>query len=559
MTGPLLRLTIEGVGLIERADIAFGAGFTAFTGETGSGKTMLLGALDAALGGRVERDLVHGERARVVLELDGSRLRERLAGYGIALAPDDDVVIVREIAAAGRSQARVNGTAVSATQLREIGALVVDSVGQGEAQRLLDPAFARDLLDRAGGEEALALRAAVREAHEARRLVARERDLVRASGERAASDRAFAEFARAEIDEAGVTDDDEDERLRERRDVLADAERIAGALARARAALEDDGAAVDGLGLAARSLANLARYGEPFAGLAATADALQADAGALATALARAADDVEHDPHELAAVADRLAALDALKRKYGGSLAAVRAARDGFAGTVDADAQREGRLAALEREHAALDAAFAHAVAALRERRAAAAAGCAERVTAELRALAMPAARFAVALESLAEPGPHGADRVEFRFAANPGEPERPLARVASGGERSRVLLALVVALANSDEGRAFVFDEIDAGIGGAAAVAAGTRLARLAAFAQVVCVTHLAQIAARAETHYALRKRDDGEATTIEVVPLADSGSRLAEIARMLAGEVSPISLEHAAALVAGSQTAFA
>ncbi len=166
----------------------------------------------------------------------------------------------------------------------------------------------------------------------------------------------------------------------------------------------------------------------------------------------------------------------------------------------------------------------------------------------------MPAARFEVALEPLEEIAAHGADRIEFRFSANPGEPERPLARVASGGERSRVFLALVVVLADRHDARTFVFDEIDAGIGGATALAVGARLARLAGVTQVVCVTHLAQIASYAGTHYALRKYDDGGETTIEVVALSDD-DRLAEIARMLSGDTKRISLEHAAALVASTR----
>jgi DNA repair protein RecN (Recombination protein N) len=178
-------------------------------------------------------------------------------------------------------------------------------------------------------------------------------------------------------------------------------------------------------------------------------------------------------------------------------------------------------------------------------------------VAEELQALAMPAARFAVALEPLDEIAAHGGDRVEFRFSANPGEPERPLARIASGGERSRVLLALVVALADRRDAHTFVFDEIDAGIGGATAVAVGARLQRLAATAQVVCVTHLAQIASWAETHYVLRKFESDGETTIEVASLGAEDDRLAEIARMLSGDTKRISLEHAATLVASTRGA--
>jgi DNA repair protein RecN (Recombination protein N) len=477
-----------------------------------------------------------------------------LASMGIALAADDDVVIVREVTAAGRSQARINGIAVSASQLRTLGAHVVDSVGQGEAHRLLEPAFARDLLDRFAGERALVLRESLHESHETRRALREERDALAQGGDRALAEREFARFALAEI-EAAALETGEDDRLRERRDVLGNAERIAEALTRARAALEDERGAVDVLGDATHGLTAIARFGAAFGTLAESAGALQADANVLAAEIARALDDVELDPSELEAVSERLDAIETLKKKYGASIEAVLAARDRFAATLEQDIGRDERLAVIERELTALDTAIAHDSAALRTERSTAIPLCEERVAAELHALAMPAARFAVALEPLEEIAAHGGERIEFRFSANPGEPERALARIASGGERSRVLLALVVVLSDRHDARTFVFDEIDAGIGGATAVAVGARLQRLAGVAQVVCVTHLAQIASWADTHYVLRKYDDGGETTIEVVPLRADDDRLAEIARMLSGDTKRISLEHAATLVASTR----
>jgi DNA repair protein RecN (Recombination protein N) len=559
MNSSLLRLTIDNVGLIAHAQVEFGDAFTAFTGETGSGKTMLLGALDAALGGRVERELIRGDRLRVALEIGaGDDLRALLASMGIELAADDDVVIVREVTTAGRSQARVNGVAVSATQLRTIGALLVDAVGQGEAHRLLEPGFgfARDLLDRFAGEETLALRDGLRARYDVRRALREERDVLRAGGDRALAEREFARFAHAEI-AAAALEAGEDDRLRERRHILGSAERIAEALARARAALEDERGAVDALGDATHTLAGIARFGAAFAALAEGAGALQADANTLAAEIARALDDVELDPNELETVTARLDAIETLKKKYGASIEAILTARDRFAATLESDVGRDERLAAIERELTELDAAISADADALRAQRRAAIPACEGRVADELHALAMPAARFAVALETLDEIAWHGGDRVEFHFSANPGEPERPLARIASGGERSRVLLALVVVLADRRDTRTFVFDEIDAGIGGATAVAVGARLHRLAGVAQVVCVTHLAQIASWADLHYALRKYDDGGETTIEVVPLDAEDDRLAEIARMLSGDTKRISLEHAATLVASARNA--
>ncbi|WP_317994670.1 DNA repair protein RecN [Vulcanimicrobium alpinum] len=553
----LLRLTLENVGLIARAELEFGAGLTVVTGETGSGKTMLLGGLALALGGRAESDVVRAgaERARVSLEIaPDAALRARLAAAGFALADDDDVIVHREVLAGGRSQARINGVAAGASQVRDAIGTLVDIVSQHEAQRLLAPAYAIDLLDRYAGAPALALRDDVRErcddVREARARLAALRD----DDGRALARIEFARFALAEIDAAAIADDNEDERLRERRDVLADAERILASLAAASAALEDEGGAVDALGAAESGLAALARYGERFAELAAAAGALQSDANELAARIAREREAIELDPAELDALSARLDALDRLKKKYGGTLAEVGAQRETFAAAIADVDERDTRIAQAERAVREREAALAARAAELTALRADAAGALARAVRDELAALAMPAATLEVALEPLAEIGPHGGERAELRFAANPGELLRPLARVASGGELSRVLLALVVVLADRRERTALVFDEIDAGIGGATASAVGARLARLAENAQVVCVTHLAQIASFGDAHVALRKHARGEATTIEALPL-DARGRTAEIARMLAGDERGVALEHAGALIDASR----
>ena len=553
----LLRLTIENVGLIARAELALSGGLTVVTGETGSGKTMLIGGLALALGARAEADTVRAgaERARVSLEIaPDETLRARLAEAGFPLADDDDLIVQREVLASGRSQARINGVPASASQLRELAGALVDLVSQHEAQRLLAPAYALDILDRFGGAESVALRDEVRRLHDDLRTARERLAGLRDDDGRKLARAEFARFALGEIDAAAVEDDDEDERLRARRDLLTNAERIQTSLTTASAALEDDAGAVDALGAAETALLGLARYGERFAELAAAAAALQSDANELAARLARERDAVDLDPAELDAVGERLDALVALKRKYGGSLAAVRAQRDAFAAEIADVEERDERLAAAEREVRSVEAALSDRAAALGARRRRAADAIAVAAGEELAALAMPAGRLRIALEPLEAIGPHGAERAELRFAANRGEPERPLARVASGGELSRVLLALVVVLADRREGTALVFDEIDAGIGGATASAVGSRLARLAATAQVVCVTHLAQIASYGDVHVALRKDERRGATTIAAFAL-DGDARRAEIARMLSGEEQGVALEHAAELLARSR----
>jgi DNA repair protein RecN (Recombination protein N) len=549
----LLRLSIENVGLIARAQLEFSEGLTVVTGETGSGKTMLLGALGLALGERADAETIRtgAERARVVLEIaPDEALRARLAEAGFTLADDDDLIVQRELLAGGRSQARINGLAASASQLRELIGALVDVVSQHEAQRLLAPAYALDLVDRFAGAPAIALREDVRRLHDELRAACDRLARFREDEGRAIARAEFARFALAEIDAAAIEDDEEDERLRERRDVLANAERILAALGTASDALEEEGGVVDALGSAETSLTGLIRYGERFAELAGSAAALQSDANELAARIARERDGIELDPAELDALTARLDAFDTLKKKYGGTLAAVRAQREQFAAEVADVDERDARLAAAQRAVDAIGTALRERAAALSARRRSAVAAIEKAVRAELAALAMPAARLRIALEPLLTSGPSGAERAELRFAANPGEPERPLARVASGGELSRVLLALVVVLADRRERTTLVFDEIDTGIGGATASAVGARLARLAQAAQVVCVTHLAQIASYGSTHLTLRKHSERAATTIDAAAL-DEGARRAEIARMLSGVEAGVALEHAAELI--------
>ena len=247
----------------------------------------------------------------------------------------------------------------------------------------------------------------------------------------------------------------------------------------------------------------------------------------------------------------RLDAIERARRKYGRTPEEFEAARFRYAALVEREETRDERLTALESEVSSARAALSEAAEALGALRADAAVALEARVTAELGGLAMPAARFGVSLEPLAETGPNGRERTEFALAANPGEPARPLLKAASGGELSRVLLALVVVLAGRRDPSALVFDEIDAGIGGSTANAVGVRLGSLARVSQVVCVTHLSQIASWADRHYALRKREARNTTTIEVLELRTPAAIVDELARMLAGSAAGVAREHAAELL--------
>lgn len=549
----LARLEIEDFGLIARASLDFSAGFTVCTGETGSGKTMLLGALGFVLGERSSQAIVRAgaARARVTLAIDtDERLRARFTEDGLDIEAGEPALLAREMLATGKSSARINGRLATTAQLRAYGETFLEQVGQHEQQRLLSQAYQRDLLDDFADDAALQRRAVVRSAFErVDRLEADLAELLGGAG-RAEAELEFARFAESEIRAAALVSG-EDDVLRERRAYLSNVERIRTALAAAYEALAGgEGSAGDALGNASAALAPIAKYGSELETLAATLAALQSDAGDAAVALQRALDATDSDTGELDAATARLDLLERLKKKYGGTLSAVIEAGIRYGETAARESTRDEREAHLRAEVALAREALGTAARELSASRAAAARVLEERVPRELEGLAMPAARFSAVLEPLASIGPSGAERVEFMLSPNAGEPLRALARAASGGELSRVLLALVVVLADRRADTALVFDEIDAGIGGATASAVGVRLGALARRGQVLCVTHLAQIASWADRHYAMRKREERGATVIDVVSL-DERPAVEEIARMLSGSSAAIALEHARSLV--------
>lgn len=552
----LRQLEIVDYGLIERADIAFADGATVFTGETGSGKTMLLGALGFALGERAEPDVVRAGAAKAVVTLrfdPDAALRRQLDADGFALDPDEDATVVREVAVAGRSALRLNGRPATAAYVRELAASIAEIVGQHDAQRLLNANFHRDALDRFGGAATRSAGEAVARARsELDALLAEEREIARSAAtarERAVAARALL----ADVEPAALTVG-EDRQVRERLRVLDDAERIGGALRQAHEALAgDEGGAIGALGAAAHALHGIAGVGTELAALAERSAALQSEAREVATAIARALDAAVDDPVALEALNARSSEIERLTRRYGGSIEAVLAAADAARAALDADADRDAQAAAVAAAIARARHALVGAAAELTAIREAAARGLEASIGPELAAMALGSARFAVALEPLDEIGAHGAERVLFSFAANAGQPLRPLARVASGGELARVLLGLILTMAERDDGVALVFDEVDAGIGGATAAAVGQRIARLAQVAQVLCITHLAPIATAGRRHYVLEKREARGATTIGVRELTTPAEREAEIARMLSGEAHPVALRHARALLEG------
>ena len=550
----LRRLQIENYGLIARADVEFAGGATIFTGETGSGKTMLLGALNFALGARAGPDSVRrgASKAAVTLTFDpGDALRSRLVEDGFELDSGEEASVTREMSDVGRSSMRVNGRPATAAYVREIGDAIAEIVGQHEAQRLLSPTYHLELLDRFSGAAALRAGDAVAAGYARAQESAEALERLSQDERRARERYDDAAFAAREIGEARL-EPGEVERLADRRAFLDNVERIASALHAARGALSADDGAVANLGAASTVLSGIGTFGADLEELARRAAALQADGGELAADVARALDTTEFDPNELEAINARLDLLDRLKRKYGGGYDGLLAFAQRARQIVEEYEGRDRLIAEYRAQAESAQAELRAAAAALTSLRKKAASALRKRVLAEFAEIALASARFDAAFEPLERIGVRGAERVEFLFAANPGEPARPLARVASGGELSRVLLALVVVLAGARDGQgALVFDEVDAGIGGATATAVGARIGELARREQVVCVTHVAQLATWADRHYVLDKLESAGQTTIAVRAIGGAKEREAEIARMLSGEAHDVALRHARALL--------
>ena len=579
----LEEVRITALGVIEDAVLELSSGFTVVTGETGAGKTMVVTGLGLMFGGRADPARVRpgAERATVEgrLRIDpGGRVAQQVMEAGGELDDEGGTLIVsRSVSAEGRSRAYAGGRSVPVSLLTYLADDLVAVHGQADQQQLLRPGRQRQALDRYAGPELHAVLTDYQRAYQRHREVRADLDeLTRAARERAAEAedlrRGLAEIERAEPAEG------EDALLLAEEDRLAHADALHAAATTAHEAILGDPAsgsfeAADAVSLLAgarQALEAVAEHDPALAGLAGRLSEASYLVSDVAADLASYVQVVDSDPARLAAVQERRAELTRLVRTYGGLVPGPAAGPDGATAVPDLSAvlawakqagsrltELEGdddRIATLADEEARLAAAVAELAGQLTELRRAAAESFAAGVTAELSALAMPHARLAVAVVPAGDFGPHGADEVEIRLAAHPGAPMLPLSKGASGGELSRVMLAIEVVFAGADPVPTFVFDEVDAGVGGKAAVEVGRRLARLARLAQVIVVTHLPQVAAFADAHLVIEKADDGSVTRSGLTRLDDAG-RVTELSRMLAGlEDSEFGRAHAGELLAAA-----
>jgi len=557
----IIDITISDLGVISQATLPLGPGLTVVTGETGAGKTMVVTALGLLLGARADSARVRsGSQASWVegrFSLGASpEVLARAVDLGAAM-DDDELVLSREVQAEGRSRALVGGRSAPVSALSELAEELVVIHGQSDQIRLKSEAAQRDALDRFAGEGLKVALASYQEAFTRYKDLAHRLDELTTKAEQRRSEAEELRIALADI-EAVSPEPGEDEVLKESITKLSNTEELRTGIAQAKAALSADESsmdAVDASGLLESALRALERVAS-----------FDSSLEALRTQLADATYQVQEVSQALSGYAasldtgsglsledshERLAAITGLIRKFGPTLAEVL--------TYSEEGSR--RLLELDRDESTVDELAREVDSALsitRERaaelsalRQAAAADLGDKVTAELSALAMPTATLHVRVESDQPLSSHGVDHVTVLLSAHPGSDPLPLGKGASGGELSRVMLALEVVIAGSDPVPTFVFDEVDAGVGGASALEIGRRLDRLAQTSQVIVVTHLAQVAAYANNHLLVVKDTDGQVTTSSVAVL-EGEERVRELARMLGGmEDSHTALSHARELL--------
>ena len=575
----LRLLQIKKYALIESLELEFCRGLTVLTGETGAGKSIILDAIAMLTGSRAYTEAIRtgADSAWLAGVFDitgGDALQALLSEMGF----DHDgreLVVAREIHRSGRNKCWINGRLATVASLKEIGSFLVEIQGQDEHQAVLDPQQHLEMLDAAGGEELNSLRRQMEAAYAKARTLAQERERLVLDEQARLRQVDLLQFQRDEIAAANLTAGEEVELARER-EILRHGEKLREAVVSAYNLLygggTEAGSVLEGLGTSLSLIQHGQRYDERLGAILQMLEAANANIQQAAWELRDYADGLEADPQRLNQVEERLALIQRLERKYGEGTEAILAYGEKVSAELDELLNSEIRAAEIEKEMEKAILELSDLAGRLSAVRKAAADKLQDQVLRELPDLNLANARFQIQVSQTPSPEgipyPHrdgevrvqvtsrGADQVEFLFSANPGQDLRPLAKVASGGEASRLMLALKSVLAASDDVPTLVFDEVDTGIGGSTALAVGAKLAGLARHRQVLCVTHLAQVAGAADHHLAIYKEVSGGSTRVVVKPL-DAEDRIEEIARMLAGDGdSEVSRQHARQLLAQRAT---
>ena len=553
----LEHLHIRNVALIKESEISFGDGLNILTGETGAGKSMIIDSLQFALGGRAGKDFLrHGEKQAAVealFSVQSQALTEKLAENGIVPEEDGTLLITRTLSEAGKSVCRINGSTVTVGMLKEIAEDMIDIYGQHEHQSLLNPVKHIRLLDRFCGA---GFGEAIEEYKNSRqRLKDLEKQLAILIGDESQREQRMDMllFQKEEIEAAELQEGEEDALL-EQKKRLSSMERLIRLTGESVTLLYDGDdrapSACDQLGDALAKLREAAEYD---AALSPLADALADGYAAVedcARELKREAEEQEADPEELERIEERLQLFYKLKRKYGGSIEAVLEFYEKAVQELEFLSNSSEKAAELSAKKAAEEKRLSALAETLTARRRATAEQVEEQIETALHDMEMKHARFHIQIEEKADWGADGKDKVEFLISANAGEPLKPLAKIASGGEMSRVMLALKTVLVDADEIGTFIFDEIDTGVSGRTARRVGEKMRFLGGKRQLLCITHLPQIAAMADNHFLIEKESDAGETVTRVTALDEEGA-VREVARLM-NDVTETTLAAARELLA-------
>lgn len=539
----LIQLLIRDFALIESVELMFGPQLNVLTGETGAGKSIIVDAVNLLVGMRASSDLVRNgaEKAQVEGLFDYSCcpwVEEKLVSMGLPVSDDHTLLLTREISVEGRSVCRVNGRAVPLNMYRPFGEYLVDLHGQHEHQSLLRVSEHRELVDRYCGAQVLKQRQVVAELYKRLMELKKEQEQQQLSEEEMERRLDYLRFALEEIDQINPVPGEE-EQLREERERLRYGEKLAVFVQEAIEQLSDGNGippAYDQLGEAAAKIREIARIDKSVDELASSIEDVLYRLEDIISKLRSYREQLNFDPDHARNIEERLFALRDLMRKYGASLKEVCAFREEAAAEMERLEGAAQQKEQLEAEYKETLKRYEEEAGKLSSMRREGVLSLTEAVAGELCTLGLENARLEVGFSRSAEPTAAGYDILEFLFSANPGEPLKSLSKIASGGEMSRVMLALKVVLAENDQIPTLIFDEIDAGIGGLTVQAVAERLYYAAQNKQVICVTHAPHIAGRAQTHFYISKSAAGGKTRIKVQQL-QSDHRVAEIVRMLGG----------------------
>lgn len=550
----LQTLRIQNFALIDDLEVVFTDGFNVLTGETGAGKSIIIHALNLVLGARASSDAVRSGQKQAKIDAifhiaaPSPTLLTLLQEHAIELE-DDEIHVTRIVSAEGRSRAYAAGTLIPAGVLSSIGEELVDLHGQHEHQSLVHPDKQRDLLDAYAGTSTQ--RDALRQAVDEWRALQREIESLESTDREQTRHLEFLKFEVDEIDGAAL-EPGEDQELESRRNRIMNSESIYQSTAKILQWLsdsEDAPPASDLLGMASRELEHLATLDPEYTPLLEGLEGLRDQLSDHLSSIQQMADNVEYDPGELDTLNTRLNQIRDLKRKFGDSIDAILAYADEAREKIAALENRDSRLAELKAQESEIFKG-AHTLAEkLSRARKSSAKKLSKAISAIVQELGMSGALFEVTFTEIPL-SVSGIDAVEFKLAANPGEPAKRLRQVASGGEVSRLMLAIKSVFAEIDSIPTMIFDEIDTGVGGAIANHIGSRMRELAETHQTICITHLPQIAAAGDTHFHVSKSSDGKSTRTNVERMSRE-RRVEEIARLLDGDITPLSIDHAEALL--------